>query len=129
MKKPDIKTAVKVFFLLCIIFLSSCTSNREEAPVIPPETSPLSSEYIGFGVIKDSFTHVTADPFDDSISYGYLRRGSLVKIVRRQVIRTSGGFVSWVLVEGPPDGWLKEEAMDIYNNERQAETASELMSR
>jgi len=118
-----------MFFLLCFFCLYSCTANKEEMPVIPPLTSPLSGEYIGFGVIKDSFTHVTAEPSEDSESYGYMRRGSLVKIISRQVIRTSGGFASWVLVEGPPDGWLKEEVMDIYGSAGQAETASESMSR
>jgi hypothetical protein len=117
--------------LLVICFFSSCNRNREETPVIPPVTSPLSRDYIGFGVITESFTHITADPSDGSPSIGYLRRGSLVRIVRRQTIRTQDGFVTWVLTDGNvsgisvPVGWLKEEVMDIYNNESQARTASE----
>ena len=129
MRKTEKYIFLKVFFLLCFFYLYGCTARGEETPVIPPVTSPLSSEYIGFGVIKDSFTHITADPLEDSLSYGYLRRGSLVKIVSRQVIGTTGNFVSWVLVDGPPDGWLKEEVMDIYSSEGQARTASESMSR
>ncbi|MCL2764862.1 MAG: hypothetical protein FWD40_06230 [Treponema sp.] len=126
--------------LSCIIFIiCSCGINRDETPVIPPETSPLSGDYIGFGVITSSFTHITSDPSEDSSSLGYLRRGTLVRIIRRQVLRTPEGFVSWVLTDGNHDdnfrlsnsmtGWLKEEVMDIYNNESQARTASESMSK
>ena len=115
--------------IFCLFILCSCNAGREETPIIPPLTSPLSRDYIGFGVITASFTHVTAEPADNSISLGYLRRGSLVRVIRRQTIRVTGGFVSWVLIEGNQRGWLKEEVMDIYENEGQARTASESMSR
>ncbi|MCL2276354.1 MAG: hypothetical protein FWC21_00505 [Treponema sp.] len=125
-----------------ILILSSCSSNKEETPVIPPVTSPLSGEYIGFGVITSSFTHILADPSDNSGSLGYLRRGSLVKILRRQIINTSEGFISWVFIDngahdsnnqaGPSAfqaGWLKEDVMDIYAVEGQARTAAEFILR
>jgi len=121
----------RLFFpvFLYFVLLLSCTGKKEELPVIPPVTSPLSRDYIGFGVITDSFTHVTADPADNSPSLGYLRRGSLVRVIRRQVISTPEGFVSWVLTEGNQQGWLKEDVMDIFNNESQARTASESLSK
>jgi len=118
-----------IFLALFSFLLVSCDNKKEEIQVIPPVTSPLSSEYIGFGVITDSFTHVTADPSQDSPSIGYLRRGSRVRIIRRQIIKTQDGFISWVLTDGQQQGWLKESVMDIYNNENQAITASELLSR
>jgi hypothetical protein len=118
-----------IFPALFSFLLFSCDSRKEEIHVIPPITSPLSGEYIGFGVITDSFTHLTADPSQDSPSLGYLRRGSRVRIVRRQIIKTQDGFISWVLTDGQQQGWLKEDVMDIYNNENQAITASELLSR
>jgi hypothetical protein len=107
----------------------SCGVNREETNVIPPVTSPLSREYIGFGVITDSFTHIVAEPSENSPSLGFLRRGTPVQIIRRQIIRTREGFVSWVLIDGNQQGWLREDVMDIYDNERQAKTASESMFR
>jgi len=115
--------------LLFLFAACACTANKEEAPVIPPVTSPLSKDYIGFGVIKVSFTHVTQDPADDSNTMGYLRRGSVVRLLRRQTIRTPAGFVTWVLIEDEQMGWLKEEVMDIYDNESQARTAAESMPR
>jgi hypothetical protein len=128
------KIAVKCFqgqsnwlLIFCLFIFSACTSNNEEGPVIPPVTSPLTRDYIGFGVITSSFTHVTEDPQDNSRSLGYLRRGSLVKIVRRQIVRTPDGFTSWVLSDGNPQGWLREDVMEIFNNESQARTASELI--
>jgi len=126
-----------VFFLfLSLLSFSSCNSNKEETPVIPPVTSPLSGGYIGYGVITSSFTHVLADPSDNSESLGYLRRGSLVKILRRQLLNTTDGFISWVFVDdseqdlpaaGAHSGWLKEEVMDIYSSHGQARTAAEFM--
>jgi len=119
----------QLFLLLCMAALGSCLLKKEENPLIPPETSPLSQDYIGYGVITNSFTHITADPSEDSPSQGYLRRGSLVRIIRRQAVKTSGGFISWVLIEDLQHGWLKEEVMDIYSSESQAKTASESMTR
>ncbi|MCL2809404.1 MAG: hypothetical protein FWD24_04980 [Treponema sp.] len=116
-----------IVLTLSLITLGSCFGNKDEAPVIPPVTSPLSKDYIGFGVITASFTHITVDPADNSSSLGYLRRGSLVKVIRRQLNRTPEGFVYWVLVNGEQQGWLKEEVMEIYINESQARTASESM--
>jgi hypothetical protein len=127
MKK--IKHVLLFFFAVFLILLCSCETKKEEINVIPPVTPPLSGEYIGFGVIKESFTHINTDPSQDSPSLGYLRRGSRIKIVRRQIIKTQDGYISWVLMDGQQQGWLKEDVMDIYNNENQAITASELLSR
>jgi len=115
--------------LILLLVLCSCTAKKEEASVIPPVTSPFSKDYIGFGVITESFTHILSDPSEDSSSAGYLRRGSLVRILRRQTIKNAETFTSWVLIEGNQHGWLKEEVMDIYVSENQAKTASESMSR
>jgi len=123
-------TPVHIFSqLLLLTVLCTCTAKKEEASVIPPVTSPFSKDYIGFGVITESFTHILSDPREDSSSAGYLRRGSLVRILRRQTIKNSDVFTSWVLIEGNQHGWLKEEVMDIYESENQAKTASESMSR
>ena len=102
---------------------------KEEMTVSPPVTSPLSREYIGYGVITASFTHITGDPTESSPSLGYLRRGSVVRIIKRQSVGRN--FDSWVQLETEDNerGWLKEDIMNIYNSESQAKTASELLSR
>jgi hypothetical protein len=123
------RTFSQLLAALGIIALCACGAKKEEIPVIPPVTSPLSRDYIGFGVINDSFTHITAEPSQDSRDIGYLRRGSLVKIIRRRIIRTEGGFTSWVFMDGSQQGWLREDVMDIYESEDQARTASESMSK
>jgi hypothetical protein len=117
----------QLFILLALSALCSCGSKKAEIPVIPPVTSPLSRDYIGFGVITASFTHIAADPSEVSDYRGYLRRGSLVRIIRRQTVKTANGFVSWVLIDDSEHGWLREEVMNIYDNESQAKTASELI--
>ncbi len=115
--------------LLLLLTVCTCTVKKEEASVVPPVTSPFSKDYIGFGVIAESFTHVLSDPSEDSSSIGYLRRGSMVKVLRRQTVKNENAYTSWVLIEGNQHGWLKEEAMDIYDSENQAKTASESISR
>ena len=115
-----------VFFLL---IFAACGSKKQETPVIPPPTSPLSQAYIGYGVINVSYTRVNTMPEEDSTSPGYLRRGSVVCITERRLSKNDGKSESWVLVEGAYSGWLRETLMDIYDNEMQAETASRLMGR
>lgn len=142
------RTFGQLFILPVLLALFDCNSKKEEIPVIPPLTSPLSGDYIGYGVITASFTHVMAEPAESSYSLGYLRRGSLVKIIKRQSVKTGDNFVSWVLTEGTREGnsdsdihpssgkrideqaevqkgWLKEEIMVIYDSENQARTASQ----
>jgi hypothetical protein len=121
--------------LIILVFLPvfvSCSGKKDEsqasADVIPPVTSPLSREYIGYGVITASFTHVTEDPAEDGRYLGYLRRGTLVPVLRRQMVKSNNRFTTWVLVDGTSPGWLKEEVMVIYDNESQARTASQLAS-
>ena len=128
-QSPGQLSFLAIFIPLFVFFLFSCDTKKEEIQVVPPITSPLSGEFIGFGVITESFTHVTADPSQESPSIGYLRRGSRVRIIRRQIIKTQDGFISWVLTDGQQQGWLKEDVMDIYNSENKAITASELLSR
>jgi hypothetical protein len=106
-----------------------CDGKKEESPVVPPATAPLSRAVIGYGVINVSYTHVSAEPMEGSVSQGYLRRGTLVRILERRDIRNGGVPVSWVLAEGASMGWLREELVDIYDNEGMARTASESMDR
>jgi len=127
--KPLFSQLFLLIFFLSLSLFYSCGTKKEEIDIIPPVTSPLSGEYIGFGVITESFTHINADPSQDSPSIGYLRRGSRIRIVRRQIVKTHDGYISWVLMDGQYQGWLKENVMDIYKNENQAVTASELLSR
>jgi hypothetical protein len=121
-----VKHAVgQLLLLLTVASFFSCIGRKDESPVIPPVTSPLSRDYIGYGVITASFTHITPEPSQDSASLGYLRRGALVRIIKRQNVRVGGVYESWVQIDGDQNGWLKEEIMDIYNTESQAKTASE----
>jgi hypothetical protein len=119
----------QVIGILLLLLLWGCGEKKEEKPVIPLTTSPLSRRVIGFGVINVSYTHVSAEPEEGSVSLGYLRRGSLVRVLERRIIKTGESPASWVLAEGGARGWLREELVDIYDNEGRARTASESMSR
>jgi hypothetical protein len=116
-----------------LFLAAACNGKKEEAPVIPPLTSPLSQIYIGFGVVNVSYTRITAQPEEDSAegnaSGGYLRRGSVVSILQRRLVKNQDKLESWVLVQGSDRGWLRESLVDIYDSELQARTASEAMGR
>jgi hypothetical protein len=121
--------------LLCAFFLVSCSKGAEELPLIPPTTDPLSRDFIGYGVVNASFIHVSSEPGQDSTSLGYLRKGSLVRIIERRAVTNRQNVELWLLVdtesqgspEGKISGWLKEQDADIYDNEGRARTASETM--
>jgi len=124
--------------VILALLISACDRKKEETPVIPPLTSPLSQSFIGYGVVNVSYTRVAAQPEEDnsagnfeedSSSPGYLRRGSVVCILRRRLVRSQEKPESWVLVSGSCTGWLRESLVDIYDTESQARTASESMGR
>jgi hypothetical protein len=137
MRLADIKTIGQaIFFAYCtVLFSGACSGKKEDIPVIPPVTSPLSGNYIGFGVLTASYTHVIEKPEEGSASIGYLRRGDLVRIIKRQIVSTKGAASSWVLIYEPSaggsralQGWLRENEMDIYDNESRAKTAARIMN-
>jgi hypothetical protein len=119
------QAVVSLVLLLC----ASCFVKREETPVLPPETFPLSQPHIGFGVINVSYTGVGAGPGEGGASLGYLRRGTVVRIHERRQLKTGGNTESWLLVEEAYKGWLKETLVDVYENESKARTASEAMNK
>ncbi|MCL2130488.1 MAG: hypothetical protein FWH35_09060 [Treponema sp.] len=117
-------------FLLLLFSLVGCSRNQEDFSFIPPVTHPLKREYIGFAVITGSFTHLLDEPGGD-LSKGYLRRGTVVRILERRLVTIRENPEPWVLAEGnysgpgsPSQGWLQESSVDIYDNESRAVTAS-----
>jgi hypothetical protein len=83
--------------------------------------------------VNVSYTLVAENPGEGNPSLGYLRRGSLVKIIERRVLKKRETTERWVLAEEiiPPGqyrGWLKESVVNIYENEFQAKTAAESMT-
>jgi hypothetical protein len=119
-----------LFFFVGFFVLGSCGKKAGEIPVLPPSTPPLSRPVIGYGVVNVSYTHLVEEPGEGELSLGYLRRGSLIRVLER---RAGKNAESWVLVEGPfpqghERGWLRESVVDIYDNEFQANTAAGSMT-
>ena len=108
---------------------------------MPPATHPLTREFIGYGVVNVSFTHLLGEPGSRGVSQGYLRRGTVVRIIERRPVISGSSSEIWVLAEGnypgspgtqgagaSSRGWLQESSLEIYDNEPRAATASEAMN-
>jgi hypothetical protein len=73
---------------------------------------------------------VVDEPNPNALSLGYLRQGSIVKVIERRSITNAQGVTEpWVLMDGNYQGWLQELVIDIYNNEAQARTAAESLTK
>ena len=130
MKLKAIFLPSQVCLAICLAVLcGACARNREENPVIPPPTAPLSQAFVGYGVITAQYTRVSSDPTEDSVSPGHLRRGAVVRVTERRLLTSGTRAESWVFVEGDANGWLRESLLDMYDNEAQAQTASRMMGR
>ena len=130
----NIQHYILLFLTLSSISFFSCNRSQPELPVIPRVTHPLIREFIGFGVINQSFAHILSEPGSAGFSQGYLRRGTVVRINERQQINNSGRFELWVLVEANyhepanvSQGWLEEAALVVFDRESRASTASRNM--
>ena len=126
-------TIIYQVLLLIPLFFLSCNRNSDAKQMIPPPTNPLIREFIGYGVVNISFAHVIDEPNQDGRSLANLRRGSMVKIIERQVQRNRGIPETWVLVDAQVSeesihGWLRESSINVFNNEVQALTAAGAMN-
>jgi hypothetical protein len=113
-----------LLLLIAAAGLASCTGKDKDTPLRPPPTPPLTRPVIGYGVVSASYTQVLREPAPGE-SLGYLRRGSLVRVLERRRVSHGGSRESWILVEGNYRGWLKEEMIRMYDNEARARTAAE----
>ena len=127
--------AVPVLIVLFVLLFSGCNRGSQELQIVPPASHPLTRQYIGYGVVNVSFTHLLSEPGAGGVSQGHLRRGTIVRVIERQHINTPGTAGSWVLAEGnyqTPEsafrGWLAETSVEIFDRESRAITASRAMS-
>jgi hypothetical protein len=106
-------------------FLGNPAGSAAEIPILPPATPPLSRSVIGHGVISVSYTHVVSEPSPSGFSLGYLRKGAIVEVLERRSVNSGGTVESWVFVGGAYRGWLREDVIQVYDNEAKARTAAE----
>ena len=102
---------------------------------MPASTHPLLREYVGYGVVNASFIHLLTEAGQEGVSQGYLRRGTVVRIIERRPVFNRGSSELWVYAVGnyrqPSEslrGWLRESTLIIFDNESRALTASRSMT-
>ena len=131
MKKRSIYTARAVAKVCLAIFAlaltTACTGRRNDTPVLPPETAPLSQSYVGYGVINVLYTRLSVETTAASPAAGHARIGTVVRIHERRLVRDGAATESWLLIEGDSKGWIREELVSVYANISQARTAAEAM--
>lgn len=118
----------QVLALIGALAVVSCGKESRELAIVPPVSPPLSRSVIGYGVISVSYTHVVAEPNQAGLSLGYLRKGSIVEVLQRRLVNQGGSSEAWVFVEGSYRGWLREDVIQVYDNEGRARTAAESLS-
>jgi hypothetical protein len=123
-----------VFVILIISLVSSCDRSSRDLFVTPPASNPLTRNYVGYGVVTVSFTHLLSEPAPTSSSEGHLRRGTVLRVIERRQVTNQGNSQSWVLAETdylPPAaisrGWLLETNVQIFDRQSRALTASRAM--
>ena len=129
------KSGAFFIFLICFALLfSGCRRSLQNLPVTPPATHPLTRQYIGYGVVNVSFTHLLSEPALGAASEGHLRRGTVLRIIERRQVISPGNTQVWVFAEenyqpdfSPSRGWLPETVVDIFDREARAITASRVM--
>jgi hypothetical protein len=67
------------------------------------------------------------EPLERAVSLGYLRRGAIVEVLERRFVNSRERAEPWVLVGGDYRGWIREGAIQIYDNRAQAQTAAGTM--
>ncbi|MDR2144499.1 MAG: hypothetical protein LBP29_09035 [Treponema sp.] len=115
----------KFFFLLLLFLLAACSPHDRNISD-PPATPPLSRDLIGYGVVNVSYTRVMKEPNPDSVSLGYVREKTVVRILERRLVRNGETVEYWVRVEQDYSGWLPEKVVDIYDTGEKADTAAGL---
>jgi hypothetical protein len=109
--------------------LSSCKRNISENDIVLPATPPLSRSVIGYGVVSGNYTRILDKPGDDGNSIGFIRKGSIIKILERRPVVKDEKAETWVFASGSYIGWLKENELRVYTSMAQALTASQAASR
>jgi hypothetical protein len=112
--------------LLCAaaIFLQACSPSTDQTP-LPPATPPLSRSVVGYGVVTDSYTRVLNEPSLDGVALGYVRQGTILRVLEKRLVAKQEAPEYWVLIEGDYQGWLPLEVIAIYDSEGKARTAAE----
>jgi hypothetical protein len=130
MRINGIVPAGQSVLIVLALSLVSCfpIKGTGEIVVMPPATPPLSRQSLGYAVISASYTHVVAEPNEGGLSLGYLRRGSIVEVLERRSLSRGEIAESWVFVAGAYRGWLRENVIQVYDNEERAKTAAELLA-
>ncbi|MDR1868119.1 MAG: hypothetical protein LBQ77_07635 [Treponema sp.] len=107
-------------FLFC---LSACTRSLSLPTLELSPTYPLSRTAVGYGVILASYANVVEQPGEAPVRY--LRRGSSVKLSERRTLVTQNSTELWLEIED--GGWIREDAVALYDSEEQMQTAVKLL--
>jgi hypothetical protein len=118
--------SIHYYIITLLLTLTSCTPKNNEIVLLPPATFPLSRPTIAYGVVNTNYTHLLESSDVLSGSSGFLRRGDIVRILERKLVRKGEGGDYWDLCENLNDGrmgWMRQDALQIYERLEMAETA------
>ena len=113
-------------FLFTLV-LGSCFRVGE----IKLPANPILSGGLGWAVVKDAYIRLKESPSDSARDLDHLRRGGVFRLDERQL----GSSAQAAKASLPPEvwyklesdgvkGWVRNEALDIYASESQADKAA-----
>jgi len=111
---------------LALLLAASC-ARRIPPPVLPPETIPLSHEYVGYGVVNALYARLGTGASDAAPAAGHARMGTVARILERRLVMDGGRRESWLLIEAEATGWIREDLVDVFANAAQARAAAQAM--
>jgi len=123
----QLRALVLAGFLFALF--TACGISPQEEVSGPPSTPLLARRLVGYAVILPSYARILDQPDDTGVALGYFRRSTVVRVLERRSLPAEGIPMLWVLVEDGLQGWLKADAVDLYENEGKARTAAESLSK
>ncbi len=127
------RTRYAACIALLVVSFSSC--GRPHGGLVHLPANPPLSGGLGYALVRDSYVRLKAEPRAEAADLGYLRDGSLVELLGRELASPDVGAnpassraVLWYRIRALRDfadeGWVRETELELYASREQAERAA-----
>lgn len=118
------KYTLLLFASICFF---SCSRKAVSEQIVLPASPPLSRAIVGYGVVNTGYTHILSNIGEGGEIVGILRRGTIVEVLERRSLVRGGTTGSSLFIAGAVGGWVREDQINIYDTQAQAEAAAQAL--